>query len=396
MQTKSGPRTLNEMGFYKHVLTLTESQKKLVDVINDWIQQPRKMIVVVSGGPGTGKSFILKKILDVLKVEQLRMSYTARSAQAIGGQTIHSAVQLDFRGLCHELEKELADERDLRVSIRKSRDIVKEFHFNRDPEIVALDEVSMINGWLIYWLIRYFMDRTIQPLLFIAVGDRHQLSPVRSHHNLFSFSFPKSQYLVRKIQLKESKRFSPEYEVLIHQLREFVDHENEAGLFVFLSEHFPIEEDIDGSLLLQADRAMAATNKRVETFNTYYIHYMVPGPSIQIDYGLVLKPECIVFVTKNGCSKVTNGTELTFIRYHQDRAYCIHPKTKEEVIVSRDHETKKMPLVLGFAATIHKFQGDTIEQDKIVIHLDGNRDLNMVYTAVSRVKSMHQILAMTL
>lgn len=396
MQTPGTEIPLDVSGLRKHFLTFSETQKKFASLILEWCSKPCKMLAIVSGGPGTGKSFVVQTTLDFVKTEQLRMSFTARSAQAIGGQTIHSAVKLDFRGLCHELEKKLANERDLPASIRASRDILNEFQFDRDPSIVFVDEVSMINGWLMYWLIRFFMDRTAQPLLFIAVGDRHQLNPVKSVHNLFSIAFSEKRYKVRKIYLTESKRFVPEYEVLINQLRQFVDCEDESGMFAFFCQHFPVREDIDDRLLVQAERAMAATNKRVETFNAFYLKYMVEGTEIQIDPGLVLKPGCIVFVTKNACSSVTNGTELVFRRYSNNRAYCEHPKTHCEVVVHRDYVSNRMPLVLGFAATIHKFQGDTIDHRKIIIHFDGNRDLNMAYTAVSRVKSMRQILAIVL
>ena len=396
MQNTGTKIALDVEGFRKHFLILTKTQKEFANLVENWTDNPCKTLLIVSGGPGTGKSFVVRKTLDFVKTEQLRMSFTARSAQAIGGQTIHSAVKLNFRGLCYELEKKLADEQHLPTSIRASRDIVKEFHFDRDPSIVVVDEVSMINGWLMYWLIRFFMERTTQPLLFIAIGDRHQLNPVKSVHNLFSITFLEKRYKVRSIHLTESKRFVPEYERLINRLREFVDRENESGLFAFLCQHFPIQNDIDGNLLIQANRAMAVTNKRVESFNAYYLKHMVEGPEIRINSGLILKSGCIVFVTKNGCSSVTNGSELIFQRYDKDLAYCEHPKTGEEVVVRRDYETKKMPLMLGFAATIHKFQGDTIDHTKIVIHFDGNRDLNMVYTAVSRVKSIHQILAIAL
>lgn len=399
MQTESiPPITFNEIGLRKHFLTLTNSQKQFVRLIIQWSKKPCKMLVVVSGGPGTGKSFVVKTTLDYLNVQQLRMSYTARSAVAIGGQTIHSAINLNFKGLCLDLEKHLSDEQDLVKAIKASGDILKEFHYAEHPLVIVIDEVSMVNGWLMYWLIRFFMDRTDQPLLFITIGDPHQLNPVKSSHNLFKFTFSEGRYVVRRIHLKESKRFEPEYEIIINAMRTFVDSKNESGLFALICQHFPIQERIEGNILSKADRAMAAKNERVDAFNTYYIKNMVEGPEIKIDKHLILKPGCIVFVTKNGCSSVANGTQLQFIRYNKksERIICKHPEKKGDVLIRRDSLSKHFPVTLGFAATIHKFQGDTIDNSKIVIHFDGNRDLNMAYTALSRVRHLGQILAVAL
>lgn len=398
MQAKPTPIDAEDVRFSKHILTLTESQATFAKLVAAWSRDPKKSLLIVSGGPGTGKSHVVKKTLDFLMTEQCRLSYTARSAQAIGGQTIHSALRLNFRGRCQELEKELENEMDLVTSIKASEDILKEFTYTKNPYVVMVDEVSMINAWLMYWIIRFFMDRTDLPLLFITIGDPHQLNPVKCAYNLFSIDFRRKEWLIQKVHLKENKRFTPEYGDMIETLRSFVDSDDEPGLFAFLCEHFPVCDSIEGTQLKQANRAMAAKNDRVNTFNAYYIKNMVKGPAIEIQSKLVLKPGCIVMVTKNGCSSVKNGTELKFIRFckYTERVICTDPKTKEEVSVRKDSESNKFPLALGFAATIHKFQGDTIDNAKIVIHFDGNRNLNLAYTALSRVRRKDQILAIAL
>lgn len=398
MQTESTPLTLDDAGLKEHRLSLTESQDRFVRLVKAWIQYPCKLLAIVSGGPGTGKSYVVKRTLDFVNAPQLRMSFTARSAQAIGGRTIHSALQLNYKGLCRQIEKSLENESDLVAAIDASKKIQGEFTYTEDPMIVVVDEVSMISGWLMYWIVLFFMERTKLPLLFIAIGDRHQLNPVKSPHNLFSFDFSEKRWLVRSIPLLENKRFTDDYGDLVDQLRRFVDTDDETGMIDYIHQHFPICEDITGSQLAQADRAMAAKNDRVDTFNAYYLHDMMQGPEIEIQDNLVLKPGCIVYVTRNGFSTASNGTELLFTRLckYKGRLICADPKTRETVEVRREKASKKFPVVLGFAATIHKFQGDTIDNAKIVIHFDGNRNLNLMYTALSRVRHKAQILAVVL
>lgn len=388
---------LDQVGLRKHYLTLTKCQKPFVRLLLNWIKQPRKLLLVVSGGPGTGKSYVVKNTLDCVKTLQLRMSYTARSAQAIGGRTIHSTVYLNWSkgSICDDLENKLEEESDLVESIKKSRKILKEFNCELNPYIIVVDEVAMINGWLMYWLIRYFMDRTELPLLFICMGDPHQLNPVKSIHNLFSITFSEKKYEVRKIHLTESKRFVPEYEKLINRIRDYVDKGDETGLFTFVCDNFPVVESIDGIILKRANRAMAFKNDRVKKYNSFYIKNMMMGPEIKLSEDFIVKSGCMVFVTKN--VEATNGTLLIFERYNvaEDVAVCKDPKTNLEVKISRN-KNGKFPLDLGFAGTVHKFQGDTIDNANIVISFNGNRNLNLVYTALSRVRQMNQIISIEL
>lgn len=398
MESESSPIELDEVGLRKHCLTLTDSQKAFVDRVLRWCKKPRKTLLVVSGGPGTGKTFVVTKTIDYIKAERLKMSYTARSAANIGGKTIHSTLNLDYTGLVRDLKNRLAHEKNLVECIKASRGVLDEFTCHKYPYVIVIDEVSMVSGWLMYWILRFFMDRTDQPILFITLGDRHQLNPVECSHNLFSFRFdgPEDPWDIQLVELKESKRFTPEYEKIIDALREFVDKEDEPGMFGFICHRFPVVEDIDGKTLEGANRGMSSTNKWVNVFNNYYIKNMVKGVEIKVNDDLILKPGCIVMVTKNGCSSASNGCELIFIRRKEDRIVCTDPKSKQEVEIRKDCETQQFPIVLGFAATVHKFQGETLDEAKIVIHLSGNRDLNLAYTALSRVRHMDQILALAL
>ena len=390
---------MDEVGLDKHCLTLTDCQRPFVDMLKNWIKKPRNMLAIVSGGPGTGKTYVVKSALNYIQTTQLRMSFTARSAIAIGGKTIHSALGLHAQNPVYKrLEKELQEETDLRKSIVKSQEIVSQFKCDIYPNVIVIDEVSMINGWFMYWLILFFMKRTEMPLLFICIGDPHQLNPVKSIHNIFSIVFAQIKFDVFKIYLKECKRFVPEYELLINTLRSFVNKNSETGMFTFVCENFNVVEDIDRNLLMQADRAMAFRNETVRKYNSFYLKNKIQGPEILIENDLVLKSGCLVYVTRNGCSQACNGTQLIFQNYDfkNKTAICKYPKTNLEVKVEVDSIFGKMPLVLGFAATIHKYQGDTIDDEKILINFDGNRNLNMVYTALSRVRSMNQILAIEL
>ncbi|GFR21047.1 uncharacterized protein TNCT_570781 [Trichonephila clavata] len=110
-----------------------------------------------------------------------------------------------------------------------------------------------------------------------------------------------------------------------------------------------------------------------------------------------VKVRCHIFIIPNGVSLASNGTPLMFENYNaeQDCIECMDPVKKVMVQVQRNLKGG-FPIVVGFAGTIHKFQGDTMDDDAIAMSFNGSRDLNLVYTALSRVKSINQIFALEL
>ncbi|GFU83182.1 uncharacterized protein TNCV_3737931 [Trichonephila clavipes] len=83
--------------FDKHVETLTPSQQTFPFLFHQWLLNRQHAVILVAGGPGSGKTFAASSCLDRISVSQLRMAPTARVAQFIGGQTIHSALKLDWK-----------------------------------------------------------------------------------------------------------------------------------------------------------------------------------------------------------------------------------------------------------------------------------------------------------
>lgn len=395
---------------YKHNLNLTPSQEQFCQSLRAWFENPCSKIILLSGGPGTGKTFVVNQLLK-FDEHTLRMAWTGRSAQHIGGRTIHSTVRLKWgaSSVYRRLEKELADEEDVDVCLEKSRPLLKEFTCDLTPRILVVDEVGMINAWTLYWLLVYFMEKSSEPTLCVLMGDRHQLSPVNSKYNVFSIVEKlREKYTLDYLHLLESKRFLPQYSLIIDRLRRDVDAGNKEKLFEFVKETYPVVSVIESGMLKEAARAMAFKNATVSAFNEFYIQHKMVGPIIRL-YSLCpvkkelkrteyldVKSNCLIFVTQNGFSSVSNGTSLIFQEYLADKDVLLcHQKNGTKVTVSRNN-MGKFPIEIGFAGTLHKFQGQTLDEDKIVISLDGSEDLNLIYTALSRIKCLEQILAIKL
>lgn len=407
--------SLNAAGFDKHVeQSLTPSQKQFANLLKEWIDRPRNKIILLSGGPGTGKTYVVRTCLEFVEnATQVRMAFTARIANEIGGRTIHSTMKLDWRpgSLLNSIETALVSETDVDKCIQKSSELKREMCCYQKPSIVIVDEIGMIPFWMLYWIIRYFFDnRKKRPVLFIGMGDWHQLRPVKSEYNVFGVDCLDKEFETSRIELVESKRFFPTYKSIIEHLKSFVNDGDENGLVEYVQNTFPVVDDIDGSMLERCTMAMAFRNDTVNLYNNYYLRKMIPGSKIRlIEYDKIqgkkisdrfidVKPNCKIFVTENGNLEVNNGTQLIFKTFDQEKDVleCESVKIAGKKIYIERNEKCKFPVTLGFAATIHKFQGFTIDDKAIVINFNGCRDLNLIYTALSRVKSIEQILAIAL
>ncbi|GBN13117.1 hypothetical protein AVEN_257697-1 [Araneus ventricosus] len=310
------------VGFDKHVDTLSASQQAFAYLLDEWIRHPQQMVVIVAGGPGSGKTYTVTSCLNRVSIPQLRMAPTARVAQRIGGSTIHSALRLKWSkgSVLFQLEKELEHETNPDVCIEKSAVLLSEFNCYDAPDIVVIDEIGISSFWFVHWIIQYFFGKE-RPMLFIVMGDPNQLRPVKASDNVFGIPL---HFKIQRIDLHESKRFTADYMPIIEQLRKYVDRNDETGCLTFICNHFPIVEEITSDILKKCTRALAYLNSTVETYNNFYLKRLVKGEKIRlkrepfdnITY-VDVKPGCFIFVTQNS-STVKNGTPLKFLRHVPD------------------------------------------------------------------------------
>ena len=120
-------------------------------------------VTVITGGPGTGKTTIIKCILSVLQQHGLRVMMAAPTGRAAKrltestgeeAKTIHRMLELDFntgKG---------------KFSYGEGRKL--------EADAVIIDEVSMVDSFLFYSLLRALEDGT----KLILVGDKDQLPSV--------------------------------------------------------------------------------------------------------------------------------------------------------------------------------------------------------------------------
>lgn len=395
---------LDIRGFYEHVNILTKQQKKFPSLLNDWFQSPSNDIIVVSGSPGSGKTFTVNETLMYVDTDILKMAYTAKTACNIGGATIHSVLHLqwDEVSFLHKLIAEIQqlddeDEDYQAKCLHLSQTLQEHLVCLENPRIIVIDEIGMLSFWFVKVIVDYFFAITKDPKLFIFTGDEFQLLPVDCKYNIFNMK----PFDFKLLPLSDNKRFTPDYNIIINQLKDFMSQEDEQAFFDYLQNTFPVLENVYDYQLKECHRVLVYTNDTAKRYNNFYIENL-PGPKIHFPKiinnkiypkdVITLKKNCDVVVTRN-CN-VPNGTLLKFIGYNRnhDLLICQHPNKYNIVRIGRNQFIGNFPISVGFATTIHKFQGQTINEPKILIELDQCRDLHLIYTAVSRVRSMNQIM----
>ncbi len=139
-------------------IELSDKQKEAVKLVND------NNVCVITGGPGTGKTTIIKSIIDIYKEEELKITLCAptgraakRMTEATGeeAKTLHRVLEIGKFALEDEINPDL-----LVTPI--------------DANVVIIDEASMID----LFLMNYLMKALYSGTKLILVGDENQLPSV--------------------------------------------------------------------------------------------------------------------------------------------------------------------------------------------------------------------------
>ena len=124
-------------------------------------------VLVLTGGPGTGKTTVIKGILSILKAQGLKIRLaapTGRAAKRLSETTGQKALTI------HRLleANNLAQDDNLQLGF--SKDIDDQL----DADVIILDEVSMVDIVLIH----HFLNAVPDGCRIILVGDTDQLPAV--------------------------------------------------------------------------------------------------------------------------------------------------------------------------------------------------------------------------
>ncbi len=389
-----------------------ESFNKIIDLL-------KSENIFLTGGAGTGKSFLINQIATFYKAEGknvIILGSTGISAVNVGGVTIHSFFALGISSNFEELNRSDKYNKSRIVELNK---ILKKL------DLLIIDEISMVSSDVMDMILYRLRGGGFRGKLLV-VGDFYQLSPVVSSKikddglfgkNLYAFESSAWEFFdFVSVVLTKIKRTSD---------REFMDILNkirkgsiDSDVVEYLENLRKNDIDLDKSTILfgtnrEADRLNyqklshqngeeivkeAIVTKHIKSVDEKMIQNWINR--LPLNQHLTLKEGAPIIFTTNRWGFYHNGERA--IVDHIDEDVIVVEKDGRLVQVERfDFELSRtivdekgeirdeticsysqFPIRLAYAITIHKSQGMSI--DELVCNVDCIFADSQFYVALSR------------
>lgn len=408
-------------------VNLSKEQENFIDLFRSGRN------IVLSAAAGSGKSFVLNHIRNNIlsdedKCSVVFTSSTAISALLINGVTAHSYLGIgigegDYKNWIRYTN---------RFNIRARGDYLSTL------KTLIIDEFSMLNSQFIDNLdlfLRLKKTKTYNSKPFggvqiILIGDIFQLDNVSGNSitesDIFKdgwkfITFVESHRQKCKIfqKMLEDIKFNSSFDLLLENI-EIINSVHEV-------------ENDEGVNKLEDFTLLVSTNEEVEKYNNYmikklgFVNMKTFKPIVYNKtnskylskfhiFDLSLCVGCKVLITFNISPELCNGRSCIIRNLDSDSIGVslwedfkingelaqIHTITyidriEDSVVMSEGKgkikQTKLfsyIPLKIGYAITVHKSQGATL--DKVLLDIDRVFNLSQLYVAVGRVRNVKDII----
>ncbi len=362
-------------------------------------------VSIITGGPGTGKTTIVRCILEMLKQQHKKVLLCAPTGRASKRLTETSG--MEAKTIHRALEMNPADGDGI-------------FHRNEnnplDADVVIIDEVSMVDVGLLYHLTKALKSTA----RLILVGDKDQLPSVGAGNVLRDLI---ESHKIHTTQLVNIYRQGNDSLIITNA---HLINSGKMPVIDNTSKDFFYENGND--LVKNSETIVDLVTKRLPNYfgykpaNIQVLAPMKAGPCgidnlnkrLQMTInphfsGVELATDFSKFHVNDKVMQTQNNYEMEYTKYEQngtiqqgtgvfngDIGYItrIEPDTHEVTIrfddgkICRYAQTDLYQITLAYAITIHKSQGS--EFDCVVIPLVPGAPIivtrNLLYTAITRAK----------
>ncbi len=348
-----------------------------------------RRILVVTGGPGTGKTTMVRAMLDLFSGRNMRVALTAptgRAAKRLEETTGHESKTI------HRL---------LEFNPRMAL-FTRDEHHTLEYDVIIVDEMSMIDLPLFYALVKGVHHRT----RLVLVGDVDQLPAVGPGNVLLDII---TSNVVEVVRLSRIFRQSGDSDIISNAHRincgEFpVFSQGEDSNFFFIFEEdpgkavhkiknlcvrrIPQKYKVDPVMDIQVITPMYKGDIGANTLNTVLQNALNPrGRELQRGGKTFRVGDKVMQIRNNYTKEVYNG---------DIGRVCYINLEEQELIV--DFGGRKIgyefveldEIILAYAITVHKAQGS--EYPVIIMPVLTQHFVmlqrNLLYTAVTRAKSL--------
>jgi uncharacterized protein YpbB len=402
--------------------------------------------VFLTGKAGTGKTTLLREIIETTHKNTVVVAPTGIAALNAGGVTIHSMFQLPFGGFIPDNSAP-----DFSESTKFETKATLRRHFKmsglkksviRNMELLIIDEVSMLRADLLDAM--DFMMQTVRKrnlpfggVQVLFIGDLLQLPPVirddewRTLKNHYKGKFFFHSHVVQQnppLYIELDKIFRQTDDAFISVLNNLRNNQISKEDIVALNQY--VQPDFD----LKANKGyitLTTHNAKADTMNTDALEALEGkewkySPEITGDFPDKIYPLDEVLRLKEGAQIMFVKNDLSFDKkYFNGKMGVIKSLSAKEIMVHFPEENKTIevekyewqnirykvnettkeieeevlgtfvhyPIKLAWAITVHKSQGLTFEKaalDVSQVFLPGQ-----AYVALSRLRSLNGLILLS-
>jgi ATP-dependent DNA helicase PIF1 len=399
-------------------IILSEEQQKGFEIAKDGKN------IFITGIAGTGKSFLLKKIIKYFENNEKNIGVTSStgvSALLIGGTTLHSFLKI---GLGKDSSLKLYEKLKEKKYYNKEFDNLEKLE---NLEILIIDEISMISYELFIKISEYLSliktegktkTKIFGGIQIILTGDFAQLSPINSNKYCFEskiWELLNLEIINLQIQFRQgddelfkqivnSVRFdnlSNEYYNILLNTRD-----NEFNDNIVLTKLFSLNKDIDLINQLKYDELLKENKEFcypvIYDKKNKHIEYILKNAHIPQELKLCEGLHIIITYNIDIEYGIVNGTKAIITNLYDSGVDiltygCIEYKIKYVIIedINKNYDKGNydiirysyIPIKLGYACSIHSSQGSTLNY----VEMDLGNSIfanGQAYTALSRAKSL--------
>lgn len=388
----------------------------------------------VTGRAGTGKTTLLRKLVQSAQKNIVVAAPTGVAAVTAGGVTLHSMFGLPLTCFvpCDDpVDPGIATNRRLLTENLRLR--AEKVRVLRELDLLIIDEISMVRCDIldaIDFTLRKVrgVPQPFGDVQVVFIGDIHQLPPVareaqwavlrhyyRSPYFFDALVWPKLNAARIELQTVYRQRDARFLSLLEHIRHRRLDPDDERLLRARYDPHFTPQEP--GYVLLtthnhQADSVnaseLSALPGKAHVFAAE-IAGEFPEALYPCDRALEIKVGAQVMFIRNDTEagayyngklatvRRIRGTEITVAFRDSGADYTLHQEIWENIGYGLEEDTGKVerkvlgtfsqyPLRLAWAITIHKSQGLTL--DKVIVDAGRSFAAGQVYVALSRCRSL--------
>ena len=399
-----------------------ESFDSIKSSIMELLDSDSQEFIFLTGAAGTGKSTMLEHVRNQLDLKKMVVAPTGIAALNIGGSTINSAFRIGF-----DIFPEITKSKDPRFAkLLKNLDllIVDEISMVRAPMLDAISETLQIHR------------NSVDPfggVSVLACGDLFQLPPVvKDHEENTIYSKYDSVYFFDSLSFKAFKK-----PIFFELTKSFRQEEDEAfyGLLNNVRLGVDLDETIDTinnrcfdpTLEVEPYMTLTSRKNRAEDINLHKLSHNDNPEEVIVskEFGelkendlpapreLKIKKDAkVMFIKNDSEGRWVNGSVGIVTECLDKKKKCIkikidgktHKVEREEwkkVKYTYDDDLdevyeevvssfKQFPIKLGWAVTIHKAQGLTLDSCSIDLG-DGAFATGQAYVALSRCKTLNSM-----